>query len=249
MSSIEDTDPAHVVLDALERAGSRILGRNGRHMAQCPNHPDRTPSLSVRAFGDGNVWLHCFAGCETDDVLDRLGLSYPDLYATRRLSIRPDMVRGKEPPEWVRRWYPIAFAVLDVLHDHAFNGPTCHPSQELIAAQIRAIYGWSTTRETVNRVCAWLRGHGLIDWHQERAPGAKWRHNVYRLLCTWVRPLRKRLLERLDRLRRRLSSPTTTPIPSSCPFSVISTSGANGNQPLAVTFGLVGAQPARAGPL
>jgi hypothetical protein len=91
-------------------------------MAQCPAHADRTPSLSIMSFPDGNVWLHCFAGCETDDVLDRLGLSYADLFtSSARADVDgPDMVPGKElPPAWAN---PLARAVLDVLHDHAFNG-------------------------------------------------------------------------------------------------------------------------------
>lgn len=237
--------PAQVVLDALDQAGSRVRGRSGRWMACCPAHDDRTPSLSVREFGDGNVWLHCFAGCETEHVLDRLGLSFADLFATR--TVGDAVVPGRElPPAWAN---PLARAVLDVLHDHAFNGPTCHPSQELIAAQIRAIHGWPTTRETVNRVCAWLRSHGFIDWHQERAPGSKWRHNVYRLHCTWIRPLRRKLLDRLRTLRYRIRKPFNHYSPVPVPLSVIRAHEHDRAGLVEPGFGLVGAQHARAGPL
>lgn len=249
--------PAQVVLDALDQVGSRVRGPSGRWMAQCPAHDDRSPSLSIMEFRDGNVWVNCFAGCETEDVLDRLGLRFPDLFATRTTSLdSPYVVPGTElPPEWAREIRRVEFAVLDVLHEHAFNGPTCRPSQALIAAELRHKHGWPTTRETVNRACAWLRAYGFIDWHQERAPGAKWRHNVYRLLATWVRPLRRKLLERLDRIRGRYSLGSTassTPnhlFPFPVPFSVMSTPGVTGNGSQNFGFGRLEAQPARAGPL
>lgn len=49
-------------------------------MCRCPAHDDRTPSLSVRA-GERRLLFHCFAGCETADVLRalrRLRLLDPD---------------------------------------------------------------------------------------------------------------------------------------------------------------------------
>jgi hypothetical protein len=241
------------VLDALERAGSRIRGRNGRWMANCPAHDDRNPSLSIMEFRDGNLWVNCFAGCETEAVLDKLGLRFADLFARPEPRFGPDMVPGRElPPEWAREIRRVEFAVLDVLHEHAFNGPTCKPSQALIAAELRDKHGWHTTRETVNRACAWLRDHGWLEWTQERAPGAKWRHNVYRLLCAWVRPLRKRLLERLDRIslcRENRSAPTSNYLSTfPVPFSVMRPHEHPWDGLGEPGFGLVTAQHARAGP-
>jgi DNA-binding IclR family transcriptional regulator len=92
--------------------------------------------------------------------------------------------------------------VLGVIHAHAFNAPISWPSQQLVADLL------GIQRETVNRACAWLRRHGFLDWHQERSPGRPWRHNVYRLLCTWVRPYRKTLLKRLQQLRKASSLAT-----------------------------------------
>jgi hypothetical protein len=40
-------------------------------MCLCPSHADRTPSLSVRP-GASRLLLHCFAGCETADILRAL---------------------------------------------------------------------------------------------------------------------------------------------------------------------------------
>lgn len=76
----------------------------GRWMARCPSHEDRSPSLSLRntAGRDGElVLVHCFAGCETPDVLSALDLDLADLYEldrprTRRPAGRtlPPVVRG-----------------------------------------------------------------------------------------------------------------------------------------------------------
>jgi len=69
------------VLDKLRESGALVksAGRD-QWVAQCPAHPDRNPSLSVRST-DGRVLVHCFAGCETQDVLDALDLEFGDLFA------------------------------------------------------------------------------------------------------------------------------------------------------------------------
>jgi DNA-binding transcriptional ArsR family regulator len=73
------------VLEALDRRGCmppHLDGRpNGRAqvMVRCPAHDDRQPSLAVKE-GDGQTLMHCFAGCETTDVLDELGLEWPDVF-------------------------------------------------------------------------------------------------------------------------------------------------------------------------
>ena len=64
-----------------------ILGRlDGvkRGLARCPAHDDHNPSLSVSEGKDGRVLLHCFAGCETSAILERLGLTEADLFPANR---------------------------------------------------------------------------------------------------------------------------------------------------------------------
>lgn len=51
-----------------------------RWIACCPAHLDETPSLSIRVLDDGRVLLHCFAGCDTADVLGAIGLTFADLF-------------------------------------------------------------------------------------------------------------------------------------------------------------------------
>ena len=67
------------VVEALGHSGfaPHLDGRpNGRlrAMMRCPAHDDRRPSLSVEQAGD-KVLLNCFAGCETADVLEAVGLT------------------------------------------------------------------------------------------------------------------------------------------------------------------------------
>jgi len=68
--------PVEKVLERLDG----IEQRNGGFMALCPSHDDHTPSLSVSEGDAGQVLVHCFAGCEMEDVLGALGLSIPDLF-------------------------------------------------------------------------------------------------------------------------------------------------------------------------
>lgn len=56
--------------------------------AYCPVHGDNRPSLSLGVGRDGRLLLHCFAGCEPDEVLAAVGLSFRDLIPSRRFKLR-----------------------------------------------------------------------------------------------------------------------------------------------------------------
>ena len=56
---------------------------HGKWIACCPAHEDRSPSLAIKECGDGRVLVHCFAGCEVEDVLASVGLQFPDLMPER----------------------------------------------------------------------------------------------------------------------------------------------------------------------
>lgn len=78
----------------LRLEGVRARG-DGRWIARCPAHEDKSPSLSIQNAGD-KVLLTCFAGCETAAVLDAIGLSWSDLFepkphheAPQRKAVRP----------------------------------------------------------------------------------------------------------------------------------------------------------------
>lgn len=67
------------VLAALEAVGCAARQSGSKFMARCPAHDDHMPSLSVSEGRDG-VLLKCWAGCETERVLEALGLTWRDLF-------------------------------------------------------------------------------------------------------------------------------------------------------------------------
>ncbi len=59
-----------------------VIKNGNGYKAMCPSHDDKSPSLSVSSGATGNVVLHCHAGCETEAVLEAVGLTMKDLYPT-----------------------------------------------------------------------------------------------------------------------------------------------------------------------
>jgi len=75
---IEDVFPPQ-----LERVLGRLSGVRKSlkgWTARCPSHDDRTPSLSIGLGKDGQVVLHCFAGCPFASIVQALGLQASDLF-------------------------------------------------------------------------------------------------------------------------------------------------------------------------
>ena len=64
-------------LDKVNRTGQ------GRYMARCCAHEDKSASLSIRELDDGRVLVHCFAGCSVEEVLGAVGLTFDALYPPR----------------------------------------------------------------------------------------------------------------------------------------------------------------------
>ena len=65
-------------LPILERL-NKVRKSGDGYIACCPAHDDRSPSLAIKDCDDGRVLVHCFAGCETEDVLSAVGLTFADL--------------------------------------------------------------------------------------------------------------------------------------------------------------------------
>lgn len=78
------TRPVERILSGLNKVRNR---GNGAWMACCPAHNDKNPSLSIKETPDGDVLMHCFAGCGVDDVLDALGLELADLFSRSACSV------------------------------------------------------------------------------------------------------------------------------------------------------------------
>ena len=95
------------VLDRLEH----VTGGNGKWMALCPAHKDRSPSLAINETDD-RLLLHCFAGCETKYVAAAVGLDMSDLFHQKLTSIR--LTEGKRKRyEEVLQSERILVAVID----------------------------------------------------------------------------------------------------------------------------------------
>ena len=56
---------------------------HGKYIACCPAHDDRSPSLAITDGDDGRILLHCFSGCQTEDVLSAIGLTFADVMPER----------------------------------------------------------------------------------------------------------------------------------------------------------------------
>jgi 5S rRNA maturation endonuclease (ribonuclease M5) len=69
--------------------------------ACCPSHEDRKASLSIGIGKDGKILLHCHAGCETDKILQALGLESKDLF--------PESDKGKGCNKHIERKIEVAY--------------------------------------------------------------------------------------------------------------------------------------------
>lgn len=56
---------------------------SGGWLVCCPAHGDSNPSLSVAEGDDGRILLKCHAGCETQAIVDAMGLKMADLMPER----------------------------------------------------------------------------------------------------------------------------------------------------------------------
>lgn len=69
--------PIDLLLSRLQRV--RQTAPN-RWVMACPAHEDRSPPLSIKEAPDGSVLIRCSAGCDTQAVLDAVGLTFADLF-------------------------------------------------------------------------------------------------------------------------------------------------------------------------
>ena len=80
-----------------------ILGRlkkvhqsgRGSWSASCPAHDDSGPSLGISVGRNGNILLHCFAGCPIESVVTALGLEMKDLMGGGNYGITEKRNDGK----------------------------------------------------------------------------------------------------------------------------------------------------------
>jgi hypothetical protein len=78
------------MLNTLSSKTDQLLNRlelvkktgQGKWLARCPAHVDRSPSLAIKEVND-RILLHCFAGCGVTEVLGVVGLTMTDLFPDR----------------------------------------------------------------------------------------------------------------------------------------------------------------------
>ena len=63
-------------LDKVKRSGDGWI-------ACCPSHNDKHQSLKVSVGNDGQILLHCFAGCTVEQICSALGIAVKDLFPTQ----------------------------------------------------------------------------------------------------------------------------------------------------------------------
>lgn len=76
-------------LDEVLRLLKDVKQSGSQWMARCPAHDDSNPSLAVSEGKDGRVLLYCHVGCDTKDVVRRLGLSMADLMPPNGAGTKP----------------------------------------------------------------------------------------------------------------------------------------------------------------
>ncbi|MDN3508972.1 MAG: AAA family ATPase [Candidatus Neptunochlamydia sp.] len=65
------------------RTGHPVKKSGSGYSACCPAHEDKTPSLSFSESPDGKILVHCFSGCETEEICASLGMKITDLFPQR----------------------------------------------------------------------------------------------------------------------------------------------------------------------
>lgn len=68
---------ADILLSRLDKV--RPTGA-GSWIACCPAHDDKHPSMTVREADDGIVLVHCFSGCNVEQILGAVGLDFDALF-------------------------------------------------------------------------------------------------------------------------------------------------------------------------
>ena len=90
--------PSHAQSFLKKLAGLRKSG-DGAYLACCPAHADSNPSLSVKVESNGNLLVHCHAGCLTEQIVAAVDMSMRDLFPTESPAAT---AHTEAPPEKIR---------------------------------------------------------------------------------------------------------------------------------------------------
>ncbi len=77
----------HQILSHFDKV--RSTSKNNSYNCLCPAHEDRNASLSIKIAEDGRVLIHCFAGCDIQNILSAVGLTLDDIIPERIDMLKP----------------------------------------------------------------------------------------------------------------------------------------------------------------
>lgn len=128
-------DVLDTLLSRLEKV--RANGRN-KWMACCPAHDDGSPSLGVKMADSGVILVHCFAGCDVDDICAAVGLETWQLF--------PDGIPPMNPEEREKRkeldhLYQ-TLRIYNAMRKDGTVGPENHAEARVVIDKINEIKGW-----------------------------------------------------------------------------------------------------------
>ena len=123
--------PRNRLLERLRRV--RNIGA-GRWIACCPAHEDRTPSLAIRELEGGRLLVRCFAGCETQDVIQAIGMEMADLFPDKPRANDRKAPRLPFEPEQVLRAVAHEIAVMTVMAEDLAAGRPVNSLRAALAA-------------------------------------------------------------------------------------------------------------------
>lgn len=67
------------LIEFIKHFNSVKCTNKNNYMAKCPCHNDKNASLSI-SEENGKILLHCFAGCDTQTIINSIGLTMKDLF-------------------------------------------------------------------------------------------------------------------------------------------------------------------------
>lgn len=131
-----------ILLNLLE--GVRQTGPQ-QWVARCPSHKDKSPSLSVKECSDGRVLLHCFAGCDTHDILGALNLEIGDLFPQpiyhRGKAVHPRFSAGDALKCLSREAGVVAIIASDLAEGRPVDADRAATAAGRIADALAVVYG------------------------------------------------------------------------------------------------------------
>lgn len=77
----------HQILSHFDKV--RSTSKSNSYNCLCPAHDDRNASLSIKIAEDGRVLIHCFAGCDIQNILSAVGLTLDDIIPERIDMLKP----------------------------------------------------------------------------------------------------------------------------------------------------------------